>query len=67
MDIALALEPRISCYSDYEKKGYLRSTEERDGRSRRKVYRATPLGSKDLASAKRKVRELLQELIEEGD
>jgi DNA-binding PadR family transcriptional regulator len=49
-----------------EKKGYLRSSEERHGRSRRKVYRATALGRKALAAAKNKVRELFHELME-GD
>jgi PadR family transcriptional regulator, regulatory protein PadR len=49
-----------------EKKGYLRSSEQLNGRSRRKVYRATPLGRKALAAAKHKVRELFHELIE-GD
>jgi len=48
-----------------EKKGYLRATERRDGRSRRFVYRATPLGRKALAAAKSKIRELFHELIEE--
>jgi PadR family transcriptional regulator len=50
-----------------EKKGYLRSTERRDGKSFRKLYRATPLGKKALAAAKNKVRELFQELIMESD
>jgi PadR family transcriptional regulator PadR len=49
-----------------EKKGYLRSSEELNGKSRRKVYRATPLGRRALAAAKSKVRELFHELIE-GD
>jgi PadR family transcriptional regulator, regulatory protein PadR len=49
-----------------EKKGYLRSSEKRDGKSRRKVYRATRLGRKALTAAKSKVRELFHELIE-GD
>ena len=48
-----------------EKKGYLRSTEQSNGKSRRKVYQATPLGRKALESAKQKVRELFGELIEE--
>jgi PadR family transcriptional regulator, regulatory protein PadR len=48
-----------------ENKGYLRSLEQRDGKSRRKVYRATPLGRKALESAKSKVRELFGELIED--
>ena len=47
-----------------EKKGYLRATERRSGKSLRKVYRATPLGKKALAAAKNKVRELFRELIE---
>lgn len=49
-----------------EKKGYLRSSEQRNGKSLRKVYRATPLGRKALKSAKNKVRELFHELME-GD
>src|SRR2546421_12861438 len=49
-----------------EKKGYLRSTEQRKGKSLRRVYRATPLGKKALAASKSKVRELFHELIE-GD
>ena len=47
-----------------EKKGYLRSTERREGKSRRKVFRATPLGRKALKAAKMKVRELFGELVE---
>ena len=47
-----------------EKKGYLRSMEKRDGKSLRKLYRATPLGRKALQAAKGKVRELFGELIE---
>ena len=47
-----------------EKKGYLRSTERRNGKSLRKVYRATPRGKKALLAAKSKVRELFRELIE---
>ncbi len=49
-----------------EKKGYLRSSEQRNGKSRRKIYRATPLGRKALAAAKDKVHELFHELME-GD
>ena len=61
---------RISAGSLYpllrslEKKGYLRSTEQRNGKSLRKVYRATPLGRKALRAAKSKVRELFHELME---
>src|SRR5512137_1271573 len=47
-----------------EQKGYLRSKEERNGKSLRKVYRATPRGRKALSAAKGKVRELFRELIE---
>src|SRR5512142_1696057 len=47
-----------------EKKGYLKSSEQRNGKSLRKVYRATPEGRKALAAAKTKVRELFHELIE---
>src|SRR5271154_1986889 len=63
---------RISAGSLYpllqglERKGYLRSTKERNGKSLRRVYRATPLGRKALAAAKNKVKELFHELIE-GD
>jgi DNA-binding PadR family transcriptional regulator len=45
-----------------EKKGYLRSTEVRKGKSLGRVYRATPLGRKALAASKSKVRELFNEL-----
>src|SRR6266478_2245584 len=61
---------RISAGSLYpllhglEKKGYLRSSERRDGKSLRKVYRATPQGRRALEAAKTKVRELFRELIE---
>ena len=47
-----------------EKKGYLRSSERRMGRSLRRVYRATALGRKAREAAKAKVRELLRELME---
>ncbi len=47
-----------------EKKGYLRSIEERSGKLSRRVYRSTRLGQKALESAKRKVSELFAELFE---
>jgi PadR family transcriptional regulator PadR len=47
-----------------EKKGYLRAKEQRNGKSVRRVYTATPLGRKALAAAKNKIRELFAELIE---
>ena len=46
-----------------ERKGYLRSTEERNGKSLRRVYRATPQGRRALIASKVKVRELFHELI----
>ncbi len=49
-----------------ENKGYLRSKMERNGKSLRKVYRATPAGRKALTAAYSKVRELFHELIEEA-
>jgi DNA-binding PadR family transcriptional regulator len=47
-----------------EQKGYLRSRQERNGKSLRKVYRATALGKRALEAAKDKVRELFRELME---
>jgi len=47
-----------------EKKGYLRSREQRNGKSLRRVYRATPRGRKALAAVRRQVRELFRELVE---
>ena len=47
-----------------EKKGYLRSRQQRNGKSLRKVYRATVLGRKALEASKIKVRELFRELME---
>jgi PadR family transcriptional regulator PadR len=46
-----------------EKKGYLRASEQRNGKSLRKLYRATPLGRRALSAAKSKVRDLFRELI----
>ena len=50
-----------------EKRGYLRSRTVREGRSLRKEYRATISGKKALRAAKRQIRELFRELIEETD
>lgn len=44
-----------------ERKGYLRSEEQRIGRSARRLYRATPLGREALELARGKVRELFSE------
>jgi PadR family transcriptional regulator, regulatory protein PadR len=48
-----------------ERKGYLRSTTERSGKSSRRMYQATPLGRKALAAARQKVSELFGELLED--
>lgn len=48
-----------------ERRGYLKSRVERSGRTFRRVYRATALGRKANKLAKKKVRELVGELIEE--
>lgn len=48
-----------------ERKGYLRSTNERSGKSSRRMYQATPLGRKALAVARQKVSELFGELLED--
>lgn len=48
-----------------EKKGYLRSTSERSGKSVRRMYQATPAGRKALATARQKVSELFGELLED--
>ena len=47
-----------------ERKRYLRSKKVRDGKSLRRVYRATQLGQKALMAGKKRVRELFGELIE---
>jgi len=48
-----------------ERKGYLRSTSERVGKSLRRLYQATPLGRKALLAARQKVSELFGELLED--
>jgi PadR family transcriptional regulator, regulatory protein PadR len=48
-----------------ESRGYLRSTEKREGRQTRRFYRATPAGRKALQDAKERVRELVGELFKE--
>jgi DNA-binding PadR family transcriptional regulator len=47
-----------------EKKGYLRSTVQAEGRSRRRLYSATARGRKALAASKERVKELFHELME---
>ena len=46
-----------------EKKGYLVSRGERDGRTARKLYHATPLGREALAVARAKAKELFGEIM----
>jgi PadR family transcriptional regulator PadR len=47
-----------------EKKGYMSSIEQRNGKSLRTIYRATPLRRKALAAASVNVREFIGELME---
>ena len=47
-----------------DRKGYLRSTEKRDGKSLRKLYVATPRGRTALAAAKIKISELFREVVQ---
>jgi PadR family transcriptional regulator PadR len=47
-----------------EKKGYVRSTEVRNGKSLRKLYRATALGKTALKAVRSKIRELFREVVE---
>ena len=47
-----------------EAAGLLKSREIRNGKSFRRVYRATPAGKRMLVSGKEKVRELFGELFE---
>ncbi len=46
-----------------ERKGYLRSHEERRGRSARRVYEVTALGRKALRRARKRVQELFGEMF----
>ena len=47
-----------------EKRGYLKSKEERSGRTARRLYKITASGRRALKTAKLRVRELFGELIE---
>jgi PadR family transcriptional regulator PadR len=47
-----------------QKRGYLESRQEREGRTVRRLYRATPTGREALAVARAKARELFRELAE---
>ena len=45
-----------------ERRGYLVSRKEREGRAYRRLYAITPLGREALAIARRQVRELVREV-----
>ena len=47
-----------------ERRGYLKSEEQRSGKSIRRLYRITASGCRALKTAKLRVRELFGELIE---
>ena len=55
------LYPILHCL---EQKGYLRSTEHRDGKSLGRLYTATARGRKAREAAKAKIRELFLELVD---
>ncbi len=46
-----------------ERKGYLHSREERDGKIARRIYGITPIGRKALRTARKRVRELFGEMF----
>ena len=48
-----------------ERKGYIRSHKERDGKRMRRLYTITPRGTSAFRAAKEKVRELFGELFED--
>jgi DNA-binding PadR family transcriptional regulator len=48
-----------------ERRGWLRSVEQREGRRMRRVYRGTSRGRQTLTRARQKVRELFGELFED--
>ena len=48
-----------------EREGHLRSFEKRNGRTARRLYRATAKGRQSLKAAKTKVHELFAELFED--
>ncbi len=48
-----------------ERKGYLRSRWEQQGRESRRFYRATPMGTQAVKEARVKIKELFGELLED--
>lgn len=51
-------------FKSLEKKGLLKSREEREGKVRRKLYKITPMGSRELKEAKLKLKELMGEVLD---
>lgn len=47
-----------------EQKGLINSREEQDGKIKRKYYRITAKGKKELSQAKEKLKELIGEILE---
>jgi DNA-binding PadR family transcriptional regulator len=47
-----------------ERRGYLTSTKERDGRTFRRIYRTTPYGHEALLVSQGKLRELFREVVQ---
>lgn len=47
-----------------EKRGYLTSTKHRQGKTFRRLYRATPMGEEALFIARAKMRELFREVVD---
>lgn len=47
-----------------EKKGLIKSKEVQEGKTRKRFYKITKLGSKELAEAKIKLKELIGEILE---
>lgn len=48
-----------------EQRGYLKSRKQREGRTARKLYKATPLGRKGLALAKTRLKEFTGEAMKD--
>jgi DNA-binding PadR family transcriptional regulator len=48
---------------ELERKGYLRSHDERNGKAVRRIYRVTPLGRNALRTARKRVQELFGEMF----
>lgn len=51
-------------FSSLERRGLLKAREERDGKVRRRWYRCTTKGRRELAEAKIKLKELMGEILD---